>query len=287
MPNLPAPVKTYLRKVEDFFPIRDFRALLRKKEPPVWPIQTAGTPSLSAYEYSLYSQNGEDGIIRYLFSEIGFQSRKFLEFGFGVTENNSLRLIMKEHFGGVYLDGNLTTVRRFNRLAQWLGHPEAQAHRGFLDLDNLKSIIQSTGLPHDIDFLSIDVDGNDYWFWKQIDFLNPRVVVIEYNASFGPDLKVSVPYDPSFDRHQKHPSGFYHGASFEALKDLGQQKGYRLVGCNSGGLNAFFVRENGLTPSLRHIAASASYVPNRWRAERGFSQKQQLDLASTLPLEGV
>lgn len=54
---------------------------------------------LERYEYSLYSQNGEDGILKYLFSQIGVSSKLFLEFGFGVVENNSLRLILKEGWG--------------------------------------------------------------------------------------------------------------------------------------------------------------------------------------------
>ncbi|MHC4591751.1 MAG: hypothetical protein ACYS8L_03535 [Planctomycetota bacterium] len=60
-----------------------------------------------------------------------------------------------------------------------------------------------------------------------------RVVVIEYNASLGPDLSLSVPYDAPFDRYKKHESGSYCGASLTALRRLGKAKGYALVGCES------------------------------------------------------
>ena len=91
------------------------------------------------------------------------------------------------------------------------------------------------------DLLSIDIDGNDYWVWNAIDG-QPRLVVIEYNSSFGPDRAVTIPYDPSFDRFQHHPFGIYHGASIAALAKLGAAKGYALVGGDSNGVNAFFVR---------------------------------------------
>ena len=41
--------------------------------------------------------------------------------------------------------------------------------------------------------LSIDVDGNDYWLWGQIESIRPSVVVIEYNASFPPPVSVVQP----------------------------------------------------------------------------------------------
>ena len=34
----------------------------------------------------------------------------------------------------------------------------------------------------EIDLLSLDVDGMDYWIWKAIEAVTPRVVVLEFNA---------------------------------------------------------------------------------------------------------
>ena len=44
----------------------------------------------------------------------------------------------------------------------------------------------------EIDLLSIDIDGNDYHVWKAIDVINPRVVVIEYNAKFTPHFVLQI-----------------------------------------------------------------------------------------------
>ena len=68
-------------------------------------------------------------------------------------------------------------------------------------------------VPAEIDLLSIDIDGNDYWVWQAMNATSPRVVVIEYNASMGAERSISTQYDPAFDRWKKHDSGYYHGAS--------------------------------------------------------------------------
>lgn len=253
-----------------------------------WPqAENGGDLSLGHYEYSVWSQNGEDGIIRYLFSRIGYRSRLFLEIGFSVTENNSLRLVLRERFGGVFIDGAAFNVRLFNKAAQVEGLANVRAIRAFLNLDNLGSVIAGVGLPQEIDFMSIDVDGNDYWFWQNIAGPSARIVAIEYNASFGPDLSVTVPYDPVFSPAKYHPSGYYHGASLGALARLGEEKGCRLVGCDSRGVNAFFVRRDCLAPSLPTPTCRQAYRPNRARIEAGHSPAEQLAMIEDLPLVDV
>jgi hypothetical protein len=239
---------------------------------------------LEAYEYSLFSQNGEDGILRYLFSEIGASSKTFLEFGFGVVQNNSLRLILKEGWGGVLIDGLGASVKAFNKALQKFGIPNVRAIQQFLDLQNLRATILDSGLPEQIDLLSIDVDGNDYWFWKDIlSYLNPRVVVIEYNASLGPELPLVVPYDPFFAFHEKHPSGFYHGASLTALVRLAHEKGYALIGCDSKGVNAFFVRRDCLSSSVTEVLPAIAYRSNARRIKKAGSLEEQFRIIKDMP----
>jgi len=238
---------------------------------------------LEAYEYSLFSQNGEDGIIRYLFSEIGVSSKTFLEFGFGVVQNNSLRLILKEGWGGVLIDGFGTSVKALNKAIQKTGIRNVKAIQRFLDLQNLRATILDSGLPEQIDLLSIDVDGNDYWFWKDMSYLDPRVVVIEYNASLGPELPLVVPYDPRFNFHEKHPSGFYHGASLTALARLAHEKGYALVGCDSKGVNAFFVRRDCLSSSVAEVLPATAYRSNVRRIKRTGSFEEQFRIIKDMP----
>ena len=94
--------------------------------------------------------------------------------------------------------------------------------------------------------MSIDVDGNDYWIWKSLEVVKPKIIIIEYNARFGPKNAVVVPYNKNFDRKLAHHSSIYFGASLMALNKLAKIKDYSLVGTNLNGNNAFFVRNSEL-----------------------------------------
>ena len=89
--------------------------------------------------------------------------------------------------------------------------------------------------------LSLDLDGNDYWFAS--DLLEAKVLpdvwIQEYNSNFGPQTKWTIPYDKS--HVCKYDS--YWGASLAAFVDLFKLHGYFLVACNVTGVNAFFVKE--------------------------------------------
>jgi hypothetical protein len=74
---------------------------------------------------------------------------------------------------------------------------------------------------------------------------------------------LTVPYDPNFDRRRCGAWWFYHGASLTALQRLGKKKGYGLVGCDSNGVNAFFVREDCLTKELTALSPQSAYDPIR------------------------
>jgi hypothetical protein len=268
--------------------MHNIHSIWKRTDPPNWPLpELAGKQGLEKYEYSLFSQNGEDGILKYLYSEIGFHSKFFLEFGFSVNENNSLRLILIEGFAGIFIDSSELQVNQLNKAAQSFGILNVKAINKFLNLENLESTIIESNAPMEIDLLSIDVDGNDYWFWEGIRCLSPRIVVIEYNASLGPELALSVPYDPIFDRHQIHESGFYFGASITALERLGKDKGYALVGCDSNGVNAFSIRDDCLGQNLKVLSPQLAYRPHKRRLERGFSLEDQLRIIKDLPFINI
>jgi hypothetical protein len=92
----------------------------------------------------------------------------------------------------------------------------------FLTLDNLDFIRKR--FPQ-LGILSIDVDGNGYWFLKALFDTSPAVISVEYNSTLGFE-PITVPYDASFDRHEKHtPLGWYHGPSLTALTKLCAEHG--------------------------------------------------------------
>ncbi len=243
---------------------------------------------LERFEYSWLSQNGEDGILRYVFDQIGSESRWLVEFGFGAKQCNALRLLVKEGFSGLLMDGASENVDLFNSAATKLKLGDrAIAVQSFITRANLEELIVSHEVPYDIDFLSIDVDGNDYWLWETLNCVSPRVVCIEYNAGLGPELSVTVPYDDAFERFAKHPGGFFYGASLAALVKLGEQKGYYLIGCDSTGTNAFFLRNDVAIDGLPKLPTSEAFRPHANWLGRGISEAEQLEITSAMPYQRI
>lgn len=217
------------------------------------------------HEAKVYSQNGEDGLLLHLFSRIGTTTRTCVEFGFGDgSECTTANLVVNWGWQGLYLDGDgEQTASAQRRFAHLLG-PEAERARtvhAHLTRTNLNDLLGAKAWDSEPDLLVIDVDGADYWLWEALTVLTPRAVVIEYNAFFGPERSVTVPYEDAFDRFAKHPSGVYFGASLRALAKLGETKGYALIGCDSTGVNAFFVRRDVVEAKLAPVSVAEAYRP--------------------------
>jgi len=284
------PVKNYrLRKLKKFLKKTlisekfKVKSLAKKWQIQDIPEKNETNKGLSFYEASLFSQNGEDGIIRYIFSQIGFDSRYFVEFGFGAHQCNSLRLILHENFKGLMMDGSEEQCRIFNLTCKAKGISDVHAVNAFIDRDNLEHLIRSNNIPAEIDFLSIDVDGNDYWFWRCLQCINPRVICIEYNSGIGSKYSWTIPYNKEFERFSAHPSGFFAGASIKALESLGEKKGYRLVGCDTTGTNAFFLRNDLGNNQIPTLSASEAFQPHQNWMQRGISEDQQLEIMKLMP----
>src|SRR5262249_45012672 len=140
-----------------------------------------------------------------------------------------------------------------------------RAVRAFVTRENIDQLLVDHGFAGDLGLLSIDIDGNDYWVWEAIRSARPAIVVIEYNYRFGKERAVTIPYDPSFVRSRAGTGILYFGASLKALCLLGRRKGYCFVGCNSHGVNAFFVREDLRPPGLKELTCEEGYVRGRFK----------------------
>jgi len=132
---------------------------------------------------------------------------------------------------------------RIGRIRDRFRQSPVIASANWITRENVNDLLRDHGLTGEIDLLDIDIDGIDYWVWQAIESVTPRVVVVEYNADFGFERAVTVPYDPRFDRH-KTAEHRYYGASLRAFERLGAQRGYRLVAIEPRGVNAFFVRHD-------------------------------------------
>jgi hypothetical protein len=218
-------------------------------------------------EFRVFSQFGEDGIIQYLLGQVPVANDVFVEFGVqDYRESNTRFLLMNDNWRGLILDGGTEHVA-FVRSDPIGWRHTIDARRAFVTRENINSLLETAGVTGDIGLLSIDIDGNDYWVLDAIEVVQPRILIVEYNSTFGPDAAVSVPYDPAFDRMKAHSSGLYWGASLSALTLAAERKGLALVGSNSAGNNAFFVRREVLG-SVSPVAPRDAWVDARFRESR-------------------
>ena len=241
---------------------------------------------INKFEDKAYSQNGEDGILLHIFSKIAVTNRCFVEFGIGDgKECNTANLALNFGWRGLLMDGSeeyVASAKHYykNELYYKMQLKDRSADvkiaHCFVTVDNINPVLRSNGIEGEIDLLSIDIDGNEYWIWKAITAITPRVVVIEYNASMGPRESITVKYDPNFDKHNFVPFNFYYGASLTALTKLARSKGYILVGCDSTGLNAFFVRKDAARGKFTDVSVTEAYFPIARRC-RVMNQEEQFE----------
>jgi hypothetical protein len=218
---------------------------------------------LEPYGFRSFSQNDEDGILQEIFRRIGTASRTFVEFGVQDGLETNSRLLLYQGWRGLWIEADESSCREVREyFPQELAASQLQLQRAFITAQNISALIDGARLG-ELDLLSIDIDGNDYWIWQAL-ALEPRVVVIEYNAKFRPPTKWVMEYNP---KHRWRYTD-YQGASLESLSALGRQKGYTLVGCCMAGVNAFFVRDDLVLDRFAEPDAAKLYNPPRYYLRR-------------------
>lgn len=209
---------------------------------------------LNARRFRLHSQNEEDGIILALLKAAGVRDRRFVEIGCGGTGGNSATLAYDFGWNGLMVDAS----KRGTEVARELFKANAGVvvMRALVTTDNINDLLREHGFAGEVDLMSIDVDSNDYWLWDALQVCSPRILVMEYNALFGPERALTLPNAP---RPKGAPKA-YSGASLVALEKLARRKGYRLVLCEDAGVNAFFLR-NDVAASIPGRTAAQAFRP--------------------------
>lgn len=224
--------------------------------------------SLHEAEFKVFSQFGDDGIIQYLIHRLSPLPDTFIEFGVeDYRESNTRFLLVNNNWRGLVMDASDEHIDYIHRDDIYWRHT-LTARSAFITRDNINSLLRDAAFTGDIGLLSIDIDGNDYWVWDKIDIVDPVIVIVEYNSIFGPSIAVTVPYDPTFVRHRAHYSGQFWGASLQAFVSLAERKGYSLVGCNSVGNNAYFIRNDKLGADVPRLATAQAFIETRIRDSR-------------------
>ena len=246
------------------------------------------------YEFQVFSQWGEDGIISYLVNNIDIENKFFIEFGVeNYLESNTRFLLKKFNWSGLIIDSSQKNIDYIKKDKIYWQH-DINALCEFISRENVNKIFLENISQKNIGLLSIDIDGNDYWVWKAISTIDPSIVVIEYNSILGSSKNYTVPYNKNFERNKAHYSNLYYGASLPALVKLGKEKGYALVTCNSAGNNAFFVKKNLLNDKVKELSIIEAFQERKFRESRDKNNKltflnsaEEKELISHLTLEEV
>jgi hypothetical protein len=219
----------------------------------------SGNPLLQGAYHPGFSQTDEDSIIHEIVKRVdSFKqnpgTREFVELGVGDgTQNNTLGLLING-WKGLWWGGQ-DIILEFNSRLKF--------DKLWITLESLRERIIPVILKmENLELLSCDLDGNDYWIAKDLlaNNVRPDIWVQEYNSVFLPNIKWTIPYD---DNHICKYDGYW-GASLGAFVELFESHGYFLVACNVSGANAFFVKEKfrdkflDIPPEINQL-----YMPNR------------------------
>lgn len=208
---------------------------------------------LTANRFRMRSQRGEDGVLAAIFDEIGVKHRRFVDLGCGDNGGNSGFLAAELGWTGLMVDGSRDAISGLRREFKSRNVAVKQA---WITREDVNELVRRSGGGGKVDFLSIDIDGNDIWVWDALTEVVPRVVCIEFNTILGAERSVAVPYDAQFERDRELVHGRYFGASLAALERVGRRKGYRLVAVEN--VNAFFVRR-GVGLRVRAVSVPLAY----------------------------
>lgn len=220
---------------------------------------------LSDLEFKVYSQFGDDGIIQYIINHVNFPYKTFIEFGVeDYFESNTRFLLQKDNWTGFVMDGSEKNINRLIRSNFFWKH-DLEAKSIFITKDNINELID----PYlkkwgGLGILHIDLDGNDYWIWNNME-IRPIVLILEYNSIFGCNRPITVPYDPMFYRTNAHFSNLFWGSSIKSLHDLTISRGYKFLGCNSAGNNAYFILSEFINDNLKSVSLNEGFVNSKYR----------------------
>ncbi len=205
-------------------------------------------PAFAEIGFRAYSQNDEDGVLLFIFALIGTTNKKVVEICAGTgIECNAANLIVNHYWRGLLFDGNAANIETGRRF--YATHPNTFVRpptlvHDWITPDNINDLIANNGFTGEVDLLSLDMDGMDYWVLHSIECVQPRVIVLEHNSPWGAARAVTVPYQRDFAAKFVDGAPEYCGASLPAFVKLMKRRDYRLIGLEVFGINAFFLRND-------------------------------------------
>jgi hypothetical protein len=237
-----------------------------------------------SWEFSGFSQHGEDGIIDYFTRRIRNPRGYFIEIGASNgLENNSTWLALARSFSGLMIDGNPQDLAWCEYILRPMNYGLTFQHM-FVTRENVARIAEFAR-HKDPDVFSLDIDGNDYHVVEAVMLagFRPRIWVVEYNSAFGPTNSITIPYRADFRIEQAYGRDLYSGCSLQAWQKLMTRNRYRFVTVDLSGTNAFFIDpehfDSEFVAQLRGIEFRENSSHLR---EYGMSWEGQFDLIKNL-----
>lgn len=193
-------------------------------------------------EFQVFSQWGEDGIINFLCDRLNIAKPNCFEIGTEDFSESNTRFLAH------YRNSRIFAVDSDSKLNEWVNNSPLKWRTNFMSkqlfvtVENINNLYaEALHFLGEINLLSIDVDGVDYWLLRALENINPQIIIVEYNALFGGKFDITIPYSEDFDRSKAHFSYLYYGASLRAFVELLEERNFILVGVNRACNNAFFV----------------------------------------------
>lgn len=228
------------------------------------------------WEFSAFSQNGEDGIIDYLCSHIKNPNRYFIEIGSSDgVENNSAFLAIVKKYSGLMIEGD-KSASAFSKKIMSTMNLGVEAVNAFVTKDNVPNLLQSA-LHSDPDFFSLDIDGNDFYVAENLfgAGLRPAVVAVEYNSTLGAEKSLTIKYQENFDIKKAHPTELFYGVSIRAWRKFFAGLNYKFVTVDQNGVNAFFIDPERFDADFYEPIKGYDYQENFYEL-RKFKQKNDI-----------
>ena len=223
----------------------------------------------STWEFSGFSQNGEDGILDVLRGQLGASNRYFVEIGSGDgIENNTAWLAFAEKDSGIMIEGD---ARRAARAARILASVNLGVEcRHLFVVPEIGPRIASLALHRDPDVFSLDIDGCDYYVLRALldAGMRPRILVVEYNSVYGAERSATIEYKEHFDFVSAHPTQLYYGVSIAGWRTYLEKQGYRFVTVERNGVNAFFVDPVHFDPGFLQQVRGLAFAENHYQLRK-------------------
>ncbi len=175
--------------------------------------------------YNKYSQHGEDALIEKILSILPSRDKWCVEFGAwdGVYLSNTCNLVKHHGYSAVLVEAN---PEKYAELTENLSGFPIFPFCTFVNFDgedSLENILGRTRIPKDFDFISIDIDGADYWVFDSLKEYRPKLVCIEYNPTIPNHVEFVQPRDMRVSQ----------GSSPRSIVKLAREKGYALLATTS------------------------------------------------------